>query len=254
MKKKRVKSSNSGQALIIASLVITMLLLSTAYYVFEVKRNTVTDETAEDPALAATKLATVNTVISALVNVSNGGDKSILVTDLNELSLTVRNHSYDGKRDLLFTPSNLPPYQNGAWISWESNGTGISGACVSFLINFSSPSTTYSSQYETNVTTALTIEGVYTGNDTEKSVKVTCRVFNENEPASVNDFTMFYQNETGGLWFKVDLSNNPQMINYGNGTYAMSFNAYAQNALQVSAQAHDTRDVFVIANTTCTGV
>jgi hypothetical protein len=254
VKKKFIRSSNSGQALIIASLVITMLLLSTAYYVFEAQRNTITDQTAEDPALVALKLGTVNTMISALANISNGGDRSVLLTDLNEFSLTVGNHSYDGNSDLLFTPSNLPPYQDGTWISWDSNGTGISTACVSFLINFSGPSTTYSSQYETNVTTTLTIEGVYTGNDTEKSVMVTCRMFNENEPASVNDITVLYQNDTDGQWFKVDPSNNLQMIDYGNGTYLLSFNAYAQNVLQVSAQAHDLRDVFVVANTTCTGV
>jgi hypothetical protein len=230
-----------------------MLILSTAYYVFEVKRDVITDDITDDSNLAGIKLSSVNTVISALANVSNGGNNSVLLTDLNKLASTVANHSYNGNSGLLFTPSDLPPYQNGIWITWESNGTAISSACVSFLINFSGPSTAYSSQYETDVTTVLNIEAGYTGNDAEKDVNLTCRMFNENEPASVSDITVFYQNETAGTWFQVDPS-NLQMIDYGNGTYLMSFKAYAQNVLQLSAQVHDLRDIFVVANTTITGV
>jgi hypothetical protein len=253
VKRKRIKSSNSGQALVITSLIITILLLSTAYYVFEVKRDVITDETADDSTLAAIRLSSVNTVISALANVSNGGDNSVLLTDLNRLASTISNHTYDGSFGLFFTLSDLPPYQNGTWISWDSNGTAISSARVGFLVNFSGPSTAYSSQYETNVTTALNIEGEYSGNDAEKDVNVTCRMFNENEPAPISDITVSYENETAGTWFKIDPS-NLQMIDYGNGTYLVSFKAYAQNVLQVSVQVHDLRGIFAVANTTTTGV
>ena len=253
MKRKCVRSSNSGQALIVTSLVITMLLLSTAYYVFELKTDMTTDQTADDSTFAAIKLSSVNTVISALANISNEGDNSILSTDLNELASTIENQSYGENSNLQFTLSNVPPYQNGTWISWESNGTAISSACVSFLINFSGPSTTYSSQYETNVTTALNINIEYAGNETENNVNLTCTMLNENEPASFSDITVLYQNETAGPWFQVDPS-NLQMNYNGNGTYLMSFEAYAQNFLQVSVQAHDLRGIFVVANTTLTGV
>jgi hypothetical protein len=253
VKRKSVRSSNSGQALIIASLVITMLLLSTAYYVFEVKRDVITDQTTDDSTFAAIKLSSVNTVISALANVSNGGDTSVLSTDLNLLAATLENYSYGGNSELTFTLTDMAPYQNGIWISWESNGTAISSACVSFLLNYSDPSTTYSSQYETNVTTILNIEAEYAGNDTENSVNVTCTMFNENAPAPISDITMVYQNETAGPWFQVDPS-NLQMTDYGNGTYLMSFSAYTQNILQVSAQAHDLRGIFVVANTTLTDI
>jgi len=72
-------------------------------------------------------------------------------------------------------------------------------------------------------------------------------MFNENEPASISDITVLYQNETSGPWFQVD-SSNLQMIDCGNGTYLISFEA--QNALQVSVQAHDLRGILVVANTT----
>jgi len=261
MKRKRVRSSNSGQALIVTSLVITMLLLSTAYYVFEIKTDVATGQAADDSTFASIKLSSVNTVISALANVSNGGDNSVLSTDLNELASTIENQSYGENSNLQFTLSNVSPYQNGTWISWESNGTwiplesngtAISSACVSFLINFSGPSTTYSSQYETNVTTTLNSNIEYAGNETENNVNLTCTMLNENEPASFSDITVLYQNETDGPWFQVDPS-NLQMNYNGNGTYLMSFEAYAQNFLQVSVQAHDLRGIFVVANTTLTG-
>jgi hypothetical protein len=252
MKRKCTRSSNSGQALIVTALVITMLLLSTAYYVFELKTDMTTDQTADDSTFAAIKLSSVNTVISALANVSNRGDNSVLSTDLNMLASTIENQSYGENSILQFTLSNMPPYQNGTWISSEPNETAISSACVSFLINFSGPSTTYTSQYETNVTTALNIEGECMGNGAEDNVNLTCTMFNENEPASISDITVLYQNETGGPWFQVDPS-NLQMIDYDNGTYLLSFEAYTQNALQVSVQAHDLRGIFVVANTTFTG-
>lgn len=251
VKKKRVRHSNAGQALIVTSLIIAMLLLSTAYYVFDVQRDAATDQTTDDSTVAAIKLSSLNTVISALANVSNGGDSSVLPTDLSNLAATLGNYYYDGNPDLIFTLSDVPPYQNGIWISWESNGVAISSACVSFLINFSGPSTTYSSQYETNVTTTLNIEGEYAANGSGNNVNVTCTMFNENEPASINDIALFYQNETAGPWFQVDPS-TLQTVDYGNGTYLMSFNAYTQNILQVSAQAHDLRGIFVMANTTLT--
>jgi hypothetical protein len=103
------------------------------------------------------------------------------------------------------------------------------------------------------MTTTLNIEAENASNNTENNVNVTCTMFNENEPASISDITMFYQNETAGPWFQVDPS-NLQMTDYGNGTYLMSFSAYTQNIVQVSAQAHDLRGIFVVANTTLTDI
>jgi hypothetical protein len=254
MKGKSVNSRNSGQALIITSLIIAMLLLSTVYYVFEIKRSATKNQTTINSTIIATKLGAVNTVISALANFSSGGDREVLTANLNKLSSTLRNHSYDSKCDLQFAPLNISPYEDGMWISWGYNGSGVSSAFVTFLINFSGPSATCNSEYETNITTTLTLEGVYTSNGTEKSVNLTCRMYNEKEPALANDITVFYQNEPDGSWTIVDPSNNLNMIDYGNGTYFMSFDAHVQNILQVSASAHDLRDICVAANATCTEI
>jgi TPP-dependent indolepyruvate ferredoxin oxidoreductase alpha subunit len=75
-------------------------------------------------------------------------------------------------------------------------------------------------------------------------------LYNENEPALANDIVITYQNETDGPWIMVDPSNNPNTVDYGNGTYLLSFNVDMQSFLRVSANVHDMRDILVIANTT----
>jgi hypothetical protein len=250
MKRKRIRSNNSGQALIVTSLIISMLLLSTAYYVFEIEENVTDNSGSIDYAFLATRLSTVNTVISSLANVSNGGYRSVLMASLDRLVSVLESHSYDGQCHLLFTPLNSPPYQDGIETSWESNGLGISSAYVSFSLNVSGLSVSYYSGYAVNVTTALTIEGSGTSSGSETRVNIMCRVYDEQGFALAKDITLLYQNQTDGTWITVSPLNN-NVIDYGNGTYFMSFNLYTQNVLNVSAQVHDSRDIFVMANTTC---
>jgi hypothetical protein len=249
MKRKREKS-DSGQALIITSLIITMLLLSTAYYVFEMENNVTDDSTSLDYAFSSTKLSTFNTVVSALANASNGGNASILTADLSRLVSALESHSYDGETRLLFMPLNAASYQDGIETSWGSSGLGISSAYVNFILNESASSMSYFSEYAANVTTALIVQGTLAGNDSEKTVNAACRLYSEQGFELANNIKMLYQNETDGLWIPVTLSDN-DVIDYGNGTYSVSFNVYAQSSLEVSAQVHDSRGIFVMANATC---
>jgi hypothetical protein len=250
MKRRSARSNNSGQALIVTSLIISMLLLSTAYYVFEIEENVTNDSGSINNAFLATRLSTLNTVISSLASISNGGNRSVLMTNLDRLTSVTEGHSYDGECRLLFTPLNSSLYQDGIETSWESSGLGISSAYVSFSLNVSGLSVSYYSTYAVNVTTALTIEGSCTSNDNETRVNITCRVYDEQGFALANDITLLYQNQTDGNWKTVNPLNN-NAIDCGNGTYFISFNMYAQNVLNVSAHVHDSRDIFVIANTTC---
>ena len=249
MKRKREKS-DSGQALIVTSLIITLLLLSTAYYVFEIESNVSDNSTSIDYAFLATKLSTSNTVVSALANASNGGNTSVLAADLDRLVSALESHSYSGETRLLFMPLNATPYQDGIETSWGSGGLGISSAYVNFILNESASSMSYFSEYAANVTTALTLQGSLEGNDSEKTLNAICTVYSEQGFELAKDIRLLYQNETGGPWIPVNLSDS-DVIDYGNGTYSLSFNVYAQTALEVSAQVHDSRGIFVIANATC---
>jgi hypothetical protein len=257
MERKRLNRKNSGQFLIITSLVIALLLLSVVCYVFEVERKSVIQTTTSlNSYVLATKLASRNTVISSLVNVSNGGENEVLTTNLNELSSIIGNQPHFGKCNLLFTPLNSSPYQSGIWISWGSNGLGVSSAHANFTLDFTGIQADVQLEYYVNITTTLNVEGVYSKlGDTTKKVNVTCTVFNEGEPALAKNITLFYEKD-GDLsvqeWIPVD---SPSSTDYGNGTYFMSFIAETQthnDPVLVSVHVHDLRDIFVQANTTCT--
>ena len=257
MERKRLNRKNSGQTLIITSLVVALLLLSVVYYIFEVERKSVIQTTTPlNSYVLAIKLGSRNTVISALANVSNGGENEILTANLDRLSSIIGNQSHFGKCILSFTPLNSSPYQSGIWISWGSNGLGVSSAYANFSLDFTGMQADVQLEYDVNITTTLNVEGVYSKlEDVKKQVNVTCRVFNEGEPALAKNITLFYESD-GDLsiqeWIPVD---SPSITDYGNGTYFMSFIAETKtrnDPLLVSAQVHDLRDIFVQANTTCT--
>jgi len=243
---------NRGQALIVTGLIITLILMSTVYYVLETEKQTMSIQNTANSDFLATTLSIKNTLISALANASNGGDKESLTRNLNRLTAVLHTHSYDAEFDLSFVPLNSSPYEDGLWISWGEDGSGVSSAYVSFTINVSASAANYHLDYETNITTAVQIQGVYTGGDSEKIVNVTCTVYGENGPALASKIDIFYQNQTDESWLKVDWQNNPAIVDYGNGTYAISFQAHSQEPVRVSTQINDLRDIYVMANTTCT--
>jgi hypothetical protein len=244
----------SGQALIITSLIIAVLLLSTTYYVFEMKRTVMKDVKTTNSSPKAIRLSTANTMISALANFTNGGEREVLTADLNRLSSSIHDIFYEGECFLRFTPLNSSSYLDGTYTLHGQDAMGISSSYVSFVVNYSGLTETYNSEFSTNVTTTLMVKSTYASNGTEKTVNVTCQMSNENEPALMRDIAMFYQNETNGLWIMTDSDNNVEVNDFGNGTYLISFNVQAQDFLQVSASAHDARDVLVIANATSTQV
>ncbi|MEM2081525.1 MAG: hypothetical protein QXP44_05225 [Candidatus Bathyarchaeia archaeon] len=258
MKNRNLRRNNSGQVLIIVSLIITLLILSTALYVIETEKDTATYAAKTEYALLAYKQGVIHTVISALSNITNGGDTDILITDLSQFKSVVTNNSFNAIFKMEFTLSNTTPYQNGVWINWDSNGRGISSACANFIFNSSGPSATYYSEYTVNVTSEITITGKYTMlNESLKQATVACTVFNENKPALAQNFTVYYEKD-GAFpleeWMQVAA---PNITDYGNGTYVLSFTAETTNPgdpLIISVHCHDLRGIFVRANVTCAQV
>jgi hypothetical protein len=258
MKTCHTSRRNAGQVLIIVSLIVTMLLLSTALYIAETEKDVPVYETEVEPAFSAYKLGTMHTIISALSNISNGGSTDILVADLNRFNSVVGNHSFNAIFKMEFTPFSMAPYQSGVWIDWGSSGKGVSSAYVNFILNSSGTSATCYSEYAVNVTSELDVSGEYTLlNGTLKQVTLTCSVLNEGKSALARNFTVYYEQD-GSLspeeWVQVA---SPSITDYGNGTYLMSFTAETTNPddpLLVSVHCHDLRYIFIKANATCTQV
>jgi hypothetical protein len=249
---------NSGQVLIIASLIITLLLLSTALYITETEKDALVYHSETDTNFSAYKLGTMHTLISALANISNDGTSDILIADLNQFNSITADHSYNAIFKVEYTPLGETPYQNGIWIDWNSSGRGISSAYVSFRLNSSGTSAIYHSEYAVNITTELDINGYYSPlTGSLKQVNVTARLLNEGRPALASNFTIYYEND-GSLsqeeWMRVA---SPGITDYGNGTYSMSFTAETVNPtdpLLISVQCHDLRYIFIEANATCVQV
>lgn len=253
MKKFNTKfgANRSGQLLIVAALAIAILISSTTIYVYELSKSPISPETQEVSSfIIASKQCLKNAVISSLANISNGGVKTILTENLDKLSLVFRNLTFPALCNLNYTPLNDLNYDNGVWLSWDDGGFGVSSAHVNFTLNVRGLSENVTVEYAVNITTTLIVSGYYTLVGDEKQVNLSCKLYNEGQPALTKNLTAFYLDVDG--WRIVDESNSLSVGDYGNGTYSISFvvNIPSQN-VEVSAHFYDMRDIFVRANTTC---
>ena len=238
--------------LIITSLVVAILLLSTVVYVTEIEKNAPVYVADGDSGLSAVKQAAVHTLVSALANISMGGDRGVLTDDLNRFKSALENHRYNAISELDFTVSNSAPYSDGIWINWSNNGKSVSSIFVVFALNSTGNSASYYSEYAINVTSSIISSGTYIQvNESQNQVTVTCNVFNEDEPASAGNLTLYYEQNDTAPWVPATSTN---IIDWGNGTYVASFlvGTIAQNySLPISVNCVDARGVSVWTNTTC---
>jgi hypothetical protein len=249
---KKFKANSSGQLLIVAALAIAILISSTTIYVYEISKET---DSPDVPSISdfilASKQTTRNAMIGSLANVSNAGEKTVLTTDLNELSQVLRSMNQFGLCQLAFTPLNDSIYDEGVWLSWNTSDVGVSSAYVNFALSVYGVTTKVTANYAINITAAIAVNGSYTTlGGGEKLVNLTCRTYNEGQPALAKNITLFYENV--GNWTLVDASNNLSIAEHGDGTYYISFTVETpSDSVQVSVRVHDLRDIFVQANTTC---
>ena len=251
MNRRSLKRDSHGQVLVITSLLVALLLLSTGVYVIEIQKNQPIISNQTDNVFLEYQQSIKNTLISALANVTGGGDQNILSADLNEVNAVMTAHSYQAMLQMDYTPLNAEPYQNGFWISSGTNGVGVSSVYVTFAFNSSGFSADSNFMYSLNVTSQVTFSGTCLQlNDTSKQVTLTINVLNEGKPALAQNFNVYYQNDTG--WVAVE---QPSLSDFGNGTYQLSFNADSDqsiNPLFVSLICQDQRGISVGANATCT--
>jgi hypothetical protein len=244
------RRGNSGQMLVITSLVVVLLLISTVAYETDIEKNALVYRSDVNLDLAAIKQAALNTVTSALVNVSNGGSPGILAEDLTRLKSSVDRSSFSGIADLEFASADSLTYAGGFHVSWGTSGEGASSAAVNFALNSSGLSASYYSEYSVNVTSTISFVGsCILLNDSAKQVELSCTVRNEGQPAKAGALEVNYQQDTD-LWVSAEPSS---LFDYGNGTSLMSFTACNSTLplLSVSVHCLDARGVSVWVNATC---
>jgi hypothetical protein len=254
IKQKKLRANSSGQLLIVAALAIAILISSTTIYVYELGKETNNEDySLISNSILALKQSARNAMISSLANVSDRGEKSVLATNLNELSQVLRSTNNFGICQLAFTPLSDSNYDSGIWLSWNISNMGVSSAYANFTLEVYGMATSATLNYAVNITSTITIKGYYTRlSGDEKLANLTCNVYNEGKPALAKNMTFFY--ERLGSWLPVDSSNDLSIIDCGNGTYSILFVvATSSTAVQVSARVYDLRGIFVQANTTCYG-
>jgi len=245
------KRSRSGQALLVGVLIIALLLLSTELYVYDLAK--VIDEANQNSLsdfIFNVGLGSKHVVIGSLANISQGGTNQTLGINLEEWSSFVGRQYQFGKCILSFSLGETSPYASGMWISWGTNGTGVSGAYVNFTLKLSDGGVDVNLKHVINITTTLLIESTHKqvqAND--KQVNVTCNLLNEGTPALAKNLTLYYYNSSD--WIVPGPQNNYTFIDYGNGAYFMSFvgGIPSENVL-VSAHIYDRREIYVQANVT----
>lgn len=242
---------NTGQLLIVAAFAIALLISSTTAYVYELSRGTASDsESAATDFMFAVKQTTRNVVIGSLANISNGGERTVLTSNMNRLAETLRNTRQHGICNLTYLELNSFGYDMGTRLSWGTNGSGLSSAYASITVKAYDLSSRVSMDSAINITSSLIVGGKYTilaGG--EKNVSLTCTLTNERQPALAEGLTFLYDN--GGIWTQANASNNLTLVDLGNGTYVVSFVIIVTDPVEVSACVIDLRNVFVRANVTC---
>ena len=235
---------------IITALFISLLLISTLYYIFEVGNDKVENEQVSlNNYVLMIKLGSIHTVLNSLVNVTNGGNTEVLNENLEIWKGILKREHVFGLCVLNTQTWNSSPYSSGFWINWGANGNGVSSACVKFNLTIYGREIEAQFEYIVNLTTSMAINGIYSQNGgIEKHVELTCRIFNEGTPALAKNFIVYFNNSSS--WVQVQ---NFDLADYGNGTYRITFNAnIAAGTVQVSVGVNDLRQVYVQANTTCT--
>ena len=245
---------NSGQILVIAVLVVSLVLLSTQFYIFEVGRSLgETHSLRVNDFVLAIKLGSKHTVAGSLADVSTGGDSAILYSNLQNWASFIGGFYQLGRPVLNFTLLDASPYIGGLRLSWGINGFGVTSACADFNFSLLDGQVSVQLPYALNVTTTLFVEGVHRNLQGDiMQVNVTCRVLSDGAPALAENLTVLYQKSAA--WLRADAKDSYSLTDYGNGTYLVIFEQeyLPLETVNVSAQVYDSRSIYVQANVTCT--
>jgi hypothetical protein len=250
--KERTLRQRSGQILIIAVLVVSLLMLSTQMYIYEVGRPLEDiDGTNVNEFVFALNLASKHVVTGSLANISAGGPTSVLSTRLERWASFIGELYQFGKPNVSYAPRETAPYNNGTLLLWDTNGYGISSAFVDVDFALQDHQTTLQLSFAVNVTLSLQSRGNHeTLHDSVKRVNVVCDVSGEGTPVLADNVTVLF---LSGAWQRADAQSAYSFTDYGNGTYSVSFEAdIPEESFIVATHIRDSRMIRVQANFTCT--
>lgn len=243
----RPKRNNSGQMLIVAALAIAFLISSTIFYIYQTSQDASVDKPYATHDFARNiKLSSRNLIIGWLAKVSIGGDNETLRATLDKWSRFVESLYYVGKCVLKSECCESGHYSKGLWIDWSEDGFGITSAKVDFVLNLTDDSSEFTITFPVNITTSIVSSGTYEANPPFwHDVNVTINVYVDGMPALVNDLTVYYKHTSD--WLSAKQLNNYSLVDYGNGTYRLTFTVSRFWIHKLLTQVFDQRNIFVQA-------
>jgi hypothetical protein len=246
-----LRKDNKGQVIVITALLIGLLMFSTVVYVTEVIKQAPTIEARQFDMFPQYQQNLRHTLISALANITNGGNTQVLTQDIDKLNQIFISHFYESTLQIDCALANTVPYQNGLWISGDLENHVVIGAQANYQL-YSLGSTRASNVVgNVNVTSEAYLSGNYVQIDqTTKQATLTLRVLNEGTPALASEFQCYYQN--GSQWNSIQTSDS---TDFGNGTYKIVFSvnpSEPSDQLTVSIKVIDQRDINMRVKVTCT--
>jgi hypothetical protein len=242
-----------GQILLLAVLLISLLMISTQLCIYEVGRSTVVFSSPNiNSYILSIKLGSEHVVTGTLANISNGGEKSILSTNLEDWTSFIENLYQFGKPILDSSFPDNPLYTGGTRLSWGTDGFGASSTVSDFNLSILDNPVNAQLSFRVNITTSLLqeAEGRIVQNDV-KQINVSSSLFNEGVPALGTSITVFFLDM--GTWKLAQNQSSYFSIDYGNGTYLTSFEVDTpQVSMGISVCTLDLRGIYVQANSTLT--
>ncbi len=234
--------NRSGQILIVAALAIAVMISSTTIYVYELGKSVDAENAGSiDSVFRNLKQGARNALTSSLANVSRGGERSVLASNLRSFSNAVQDSYVFLLCNLSYSPLEDTDYESGFRLSWNTSSLDVSSVFARFNLTVREGSTKADTFFDVNVTTALRLSGSHTVTGSQMQVNLTYAFYAEDNPASLGSLMVFY--ETNGNWTQVDLL-SLTVVDQGDGTYFLSLNV-PLDATRVCLQVLDLRGIRV---------
>lgn len=242
-----------GQVIVVTALLVAVILLSTSMFVIEIQKEVPNVQSNDGVPLDSYRNSVRSTLVSALANISGGGNTSILASDLAELKSFILAHSYESQLALDYTLLNSSGYSNGVWVSWGTSGSGVSSVYATISCTSSNQQGSSAVSYTVNITSRISVTGQFSRiNNTHNQVHLVVNLSSDSGPMLAERCVFGYFNSN--QWVT---ETSPTIFNHGNGTYDVTFVASTGpkiKTLDISTISLDTRGISVCANLTLTRI
>jgi archaellum component FlaF (FlaF/FlaG flagellin family) len=124
---------------------------------------------------------------------------------------------------------------DGVWVSWGTEGFGVSSAAVDFNYTIAKGDTVWSRNFTVTQTVTVTVESsCQTINETAKQTTATIQVTRNGAPTAAQVTLLIDQN---GTWLTPNYTNDYLLVDHGDGAYTATFSTAASDAENILAKA-----------------